>query len=446
MEVMWYTEATMRNISISRGNKNPAFTIVELLIVVVVIAILASIVIVAYNGIANRSKESSLKSDLQNGVTQLELYRVDEGVYPQDVAALKWSDDSSHSYSRTQNSFCLSVQSLSAPSLAFYVRNGETIQEGECSAMVSTVFYDESEPAVFTAIAEAPDGNFYISTRNGVVYRMTPEGDMTIFAGALEQYGLVNGQGTSARFRGMSDIAVDQSGNIYIAEDNNHVIRKITSAGMVSTLAGSVEGYAGGVGTAARFDTPRGVAVDSTGVVYVADNGNYRIRKIELSGNVVDVAGSGANGNTDGTGTVAQFGWLKGLDIDRTTNTLYIAEDGNHKIRKMTSTGVVTSVTQGGQSGFADGDSATARFYVPSDVSFGNDGYLYVTDDWNNAVRKIDGSGNVTTLAGHPSRYSFTDGAGDVAAFNEPAGIVKSSQGPIYVTDMYNWSIRKITQ
>ena len=440
----------MRNITISRGNKaDPAFTIVELLIVIVVIAILAAITVVAYNGISNRAKESSLKSDLKNAVTQLELYKVDEGVYPSDATALTWSEDSSHSYSHSQDSFCLYAQSLSIPSLAFHVRNGEAVQEGECDAMVSTVFYDPNEPAVFTAIAEAPDGNFYISTRNGVVYRMTPEGSMTIFAGALEQSGLVNGQGTSARFRGMSDIAIDQSGNIYIAEDNNNVIRKITPTGTVSTLAGSasgVSGYAGGVGTAARFDNPRGVAVDSTGVVYVADSDNYRIRKIELSGNVVDVAGSGTYGNADGTGVAAQFGWVKGLDIDRATNTLYIADDGRHKIWKMTAAGVVTSLTQGGSNGFVDGNSATARLYAPSDIAFGGDGYLYVSDDWNNAVRKVDSSGNVTTIAGHPSRYNFIDGTGDVAAFNEPAGIIKSSQGPLYVTDMYNWRIRMITQ
>ena len=200
------------------------------------------------------------------------------------------------------------------------------------------------------------------------------------------------------------------------------------------------------MGTAARFDNPRGVAVDSTGVVYVADSDNYRIRKIELSGNVVDVAGSGTYGNADGTGVAAQFGWVKGLDIDRATNTLYIADDGRHKIWKMTAAGVVTSLTQGGSNGFVDGNSATARFYAPSDIAFGGDGYLYVSDDWNNAVRKVDSSGNVTTIAGHPSRYNFIDGTGDVAAFNEPAGIIKSSQGPLYVTDMYNWRIRMITQ
>ena len=181
-------------------------------------------------------------------------------------------------------------------------------------------------------------------------------------------------------------------------------------SGVVSTLAGSTQGNTDGTGTSAQFDYPTGVAVDGAGNVYVADYDNHRIRKITASGVVSTLAGS-TQGNTDGTGTSAKFAYPRGVAVDGAGN-VYVADQYNDRIRKITASGVVSTLA-GSSSGYADGTGTSAKFYNPTGVAVDGAGNVYVADYYNHRIRKITASGVVSTLAG--STYGYTDGTGTSA-------------------------------
>ena len=199
----------------------------------------------------------------------------------------------------------------------------------------------------------------------------------------------------------------------------------------VSTLAGSTQGYTDGTGTSAKFYNPTGVAVDGAGNVYVADLSNHRIRKITTSGVVSTLAGSGTSGYTDGTGTSAQFNSPTGVAVDGAGN-VYVADQGNHRIRKITTSGVVSTLA-GSTSGYTDGTGTSAKFYNPSGVAVDGAGNVYVADQSNHRIRKITASGVVSTLAG--STYGYTDGTGTSAKFAYPFGVAVDGAGNVYVAD-----------
>jgi len=249
------------------------------------------------------------------------------------------------------------------------------------------------------------------------------------------------GTGTSAQFNRPIGMAIDSSGNLYVADQGNHRIRKITPQGVVTTLAGSTQGFQDGTGTSAQFNSPYGVAIDSSGNVYVADYDNHRIRKITSAGVVTTLAGSGTAGHNDGTGTSAQFNSPIGVAID-SSGHVYVADYSNHRIRKITPQGVVTTLA-GSTQGFQDGTGTSAQFNNPYGVAIDSSGNLYVADSFNNRIRKITSAGVVTTLAGSGTA-GHNDGTGTSAQFSNPYGVTVDAAGNLYVADSFNNRIRKI--
>ena len=305
--------------------------------------------------------------------------------------------------------------------------------------------------------------NFYVAdTTNHTIRKITPAGVVTTFAGSAGNEGSADGAGSTARFNQPGGIATDSAGNVYVADTDNNTIRMITPAGVVSTLAGSAgnEGSSDGTGTAAQFDGPAGVVVDSAGNVFVADTYNYTIRKITptvIGGAtnwvVTTLAGvARAWGSSDGTGSSAQFADPMGIVLDG-ANNLYVTDDANDTIRRITPDGSVTTIAgSAGKQDSTDGSGSAARFYYPMGIVEDSTGDFYVADSGNGTIRKITptvtgGVTNwvVTTVAGSARYYGAADGAGSAAQFSYPRGETIDSAGNLFVTDVTMNTIRKVT-
>jgi len=282
-------------------------------------------------------------------------------------------------------------------------------------------------------------GNIYVADYvNYRIRKITPAGEVSTFAGSGTS-GLADGVGSAAQFHSPIDIAVDLSDNTYVVEHHGHRIRKITPAGEVSTFAGGTRGFADGLGTAARFDYPLGIAADLSGNIYVADRNNHRIRKITPAGEVSTVAGS-TSGFSDGLGTAAQFDGPTSIAVGSSGN-IYVTDGGNNRIREISPAGEVSTLA-GSTSGFSDGLGSEAQFYYPNGIALDSSGNIYVTDNGNNRIREISPVGEVSTLAG--STIGFSDGLGSEAQFNKPSSIAVDLSDNIYVADQENHRIRKI--
>ena len=304
-------------------------------------------------------------------------------------------------------------------------------------------------------------GNVYVAdTANNTIRKITPLGTnwlVSTIAGLAGISGTNDGTGTAARFNYPIGVAVDNAGNIYVADTDNFTIRKVTSAGVVTTLAGMAgsPGRIDGTGNSARFNHPQGVAVDGNGNLYLADQYYDTIRKITLVGTnrvVSTLAGNAAylnqlgfpGGYQDGTGTNALFSNPCGVTVDSLGN-VYVADLNNDMIREVTSAGVVSTIAGSSSSGSVDGTGSTARFNQPFGMAADSAGNLYVTDAGNYTIRRITSLGNVTTIAGLPGSFGTNDGAGNNARFSYPSGVAVDSVGNVFVVESYSATVRKIT-
>ncbi|HTB79557.1 MAG TPA: chitobiase/beta-hexosaminidase C-terminal domain-containing protein [Opitutaceae bacterium] len=301
-----------------------------------------------------------------------------------------------------------------------------------------------------TCIVVDSTGNLYVgdSTSN-TIQKITTANVVSTFAGSAGLAGSTDATGTSALFRQPGGITIDSAGNLYVADTANFSIRKITPSGVVTTLAGSASNpsYKDGTGTAAWFNTPIGISIDSAGNLYVADSANDVIRKITTPAGVVTtfVGTANATGTIDGTGIVAMFNTPAGVIVDSAGNT-YVADTNNDTLRKVTTGGVVGTLAGLAQTtGSSNGFDNSALFNLPTGLAVDTAGNIYMADTANSTIRKITPAGVVSTLAGLAGIAGLQDGTGSGALFNQPKDLTVDSSGNVYVADTGNASIRKIT-
>jgi sugar lactone lactonase YvrE len=296
------------------------------------------------------------------------------------------------------------------------------------------------------AIAADASGNIYVAdTGNHAIRKITAAGAVSTIAGVPGAAGHRDGPAGNALFRFPAGIAVDSAnGTIYVSDKDNHVIRRITPDGQVSTLAGTpgVAGSADAQGSAAKFAYPRGLELDASGIIYVADTQNHVIRRVTPDGMVTKAAGTWlAPGGANGPVETARFNQPSDVAIDLTTNTIFVADSGTHRIRKIADGNVTTLA--GDDRGYFDAAGTSAEFDTPYGLDIDASGTLYVADHSNAVVRRVSAGGNVTTLAGTNS-IGTRDGTGNNARFSTPSGIAIGSDGAVYVADTLSHAIRRI--
>ena len=293
-----------------------------------------------------------------------------------------------------------------------------------------------------SGVAVDASGDIYVADYgNNLIRKIAPGGIVTTFAGSGNA-GYIDGTGTLASFTQPTGLTIDPSGNLFVADAGDNLIREITPAGVVTTIAGSDStGSVNAVGPASSFFDPLGVAVDAHDNIYVADAGNNLIRLIGQGGQVSTFAGI----LNTGTSTVlSPFNNPSGVALDGAGN-VFVANYLNSTIMKITPSGVVS--TYAGVDtlkGSANGPAASATFYYPNSVAADAAGNVYVSDGVNNLIRKITPDGTVSTLAGS-GLPGAVDSTGTKASFNYPAGLTVDAAGNVYVADSNNNLIRKIT-
>lgn len=301
-------------------------------------------------------------------------------------------------------------------------------------------------------IAIGPGGDLFVTDRAAAdIRKITSQGEVTTLAGSSGRFGTANGAGANARFDAPAGIGVDRKENVYVADSTADTIRKITPDGRVSTFAG-VPGRAGtnnGDGSAARFGAPMGIAVGPAGNIFVADSSNFTVRKSTPAGNVVTFAGKPEDpGSANGAGSSARFYFVYDVAVD-TAGNIFAADLGNFEIRKISPAGAVStlagSISSVPSGGSTNGMGRAARFYAPRGVAAGRQGEVYVADTLNGTIREISPEGVVSTLAGTPIAHGFVDATGTAASFDGPQSAVVDRAGSVFVTDNFNNAIRKIT-
>ncbi|HEY9173910.1 MAG TPA: NHL repeat-containing protein [Verrucomicrobiae bacterium] len=299
-----------------------------------------------------------------------------------------------------------------------------------------------SEPSGVVADAE---GNLYVADNyNHTIRRISVAGTVTTLAGAPEVQDDTDGHGSQARFSYPSSLAFGPDGHLYVTDSYNHRIRRVTLQGMVTTFAGSSRGSADGPALEAQFRSPDGLAFDAVGNLVVADTGNHTLRRISLAGQVTTLAGSaGLTGAADGTGENARFNGPTRLALDGTD--LYVTDAFNHSLRRVTSAGEVSTVAgQPGVSGYVDGPAAAALFDGPNGILHMANGEVLVSEWSGHFIRKLSTNGQVSTFAGLPAGAGFANGTGTEARFQDPSGVWVSNTGGVTVVDRTH-TLRHIT-
>ncbi len=341
--------------------------------------------------------------------------------------------------------------------LIFLVDAGLAIQAQDAvstlagQAQVSGAVNGSGTNALFNdpaGIAMDASGNYFIAdSQNHAIRKITTNGVVTTFAGQLGGPGIANATGTNATFNTPSGLAFDGGGNLFVSDTGNNIIRKITSSGAVTTFAGVAGGggFLDGASGSALFNSPLGVTVATNGAVFVADSGNHCIRKISTGGTVTSFAGNPQVwGAADGSGTNAQFNAPCGLAFDVKGN-LFVSDANNNTIRQITTNGVVTTFAgAAGQDGMADGGLAAVRFRGPAQLAFDRQGNLFVADSFNQTIRKISTNGMVSTVSGAAGAIGAGDGTNGVARFYNPYGLAVAADGSLVVADAYNEIVRVV--
>ncbi|WP_453072230.1 NHL domain-containing protein [Streptomyces omiyaensis] len=297
-------------------------------------------------------------------------------------------------------------------------------------------------------------GTVYFSDFAGHrIRKITTDGKISTVAGnGTPAYRGDNGPAVSAQLNSPRELAMDGAGALYVADSGNHRIRKITPDGKITTVAGmNGNGFSGdgGPATAARLDLPTGVAVDSTGVLYIGDYRNHRIRKVSPDGKISTIAGNGKAAFTgDGGPAVAAQIWGPiGVTVD-STGTLYFADTSNHRIRKITPDGKITTIagTKSKGSGGDGGPATAAQLNGPAAVALDSAGALYIVDQNNHRIRKVTPDGKITTVTGTNDKgFSGDGGPATAAQLNMPYGIAVDCVDALYIADFHNNRIRKVT-
>jgi len=348
-------------------------------------------------------------------------------------------DNSSNLYIAERADGRIRVVNYKSGNITTAVGNGTLGFSGDGSAAT------QAELNVPTGVAVDSGGNIYIadSGNNRVRKAASGGGSINTIAGnGGISYSGDGGRAIQAQLNAPQAVTVDAAGNFYIADTGNHVVRKVTAAGTISTIAGNgTAGFSGdnGAGGSAMLNAPQGLAVDAAGNVYIADTGNSRIRKLTAGGTISTYAGSSSAGygGDGGAATSAQLDLPIGLTLDASGN-LYIADYGNNVVRKVTPGGTISTVAGSGVQGYSgDGGQATkAAMYGPQAVALDSAGNLYVADSQNSRIRVVTPGGTIGTVAGTGiAGYTGDGGLATLAQIVNPAGLVVDSSGSIYLSD-----------
>ncbi|WIE80883.1 NHL repeat-containing protein [Curtobacterium sp. MCSS17_016] len=295
------------------------------------------------------------------------------------------------------------------------------------------------------SLTPAADGSMIVADQAGqTIRRVAQNGAVTTIAGTGSR-GTADGPAATAQFNDPSDVAVDGLGNIYVTDYGSYTIRKITPAGLVSTYAGvpGTAGYRDGPAAQAQFAGAYGLTTDLNGNLYVADGDNRVIRKITTDGTVTTIAGKpGFSGSTDGPVGTGTLSAPRELAFDPQGNLIIV--DKSNRIRRLTPDGALSTVAGDGQPNETDGRGTAASFNTPTGLAVASDGTIYVSDTYGCTIRRITPSGDVTTIAGTPNISGTTDGPASTARFRQLRGLALDPAGNLWATDSANNSIRVV--